>query len=53
MSCIEWKTLRRPKEYSYGLIDIVNKIRLLRAEFKDARIVEKILITVLEIRDIP
>uniref|UniRef100_M1AEZ8 Uncharacterized protein n=1 Tax=Solanum tuberosum TaxID=4113 RepID=M1AEZ8_SOLTU len=41
------------KECSDRLLDIVNKVRLLRVEFKDTRIVEKILVTVPEIRDVP
>ncbi|XP_019265852.1 PREDICTED: uncharacterized protein LOC109243382 [Nicotiana attenuata] len=36
------------KEYSDRLVGIVNKVRLLGTEFKDSRIVEKILVTVPE-----
>uniref|UniRef100_M1BDW7 Uncharacterized protein n=1 Tax=Solanum tuberosum TaxID=4113 RepID=M1BDW7_SOLTU len=34
------------KEYSDRLLGIVNKVRLLGTEFKDTRIVEKVLVTV-------
>ncbi|KAA0036683.1 Retrovirus-related Pol polyprotein from transposon TNT 1-94 [Cucumis melo var. makuwa] len=36
------------KEYSVKLLDIANQIRLLGSEFKDSRIVEKILVSVPE-----
>lgn len=36
------------KEYSYKLLSIANKVRLLDIEFSDSRIVEKILVTVPE-----
>ena len=36
------------KEYTNILLGIANKVRLLEFEFKDSRIVEKILVTVPE-----
>ncbi|XP_006603271.1 uncharacterized protein [Glycine max] len=36
------------KEYSYRLLGIVNNVRLLGTEFSDARIVQKILVTIPE-----
>ncbi|XP_028075613.1 uncharacterized protein LOC114277860 [Camellia sinensis] len=36
------------KDYSDKLLDIVNKVRLLGTDFSDSRIVQKILVTVLE-----
>ena len=36
------------KGYSYRLLDIANKVRLLGTKFTDSRIVEKILVTVPE-----
>lgn len=36
------------KEYSDKLLGIVNKVRLLGTEFKDSRIIEKILVIVSE-----
>lgn len=36
------------KEYSNRLLSIANKVRLLGTEFTDSRIVEKILVTILE-----
>ena len=40
------------KEYSARLLDIVNKVRLLGTEFKYAKTVEKVLVTVPEARKI-
>ena len=36
------------KEYSERLLSIANRVRLLGLEFKDSRIVEKILVTIPE-----
>ena len=36
------------KEYSERLLSIANRVRLLGSEFKDSRIVEKILVTIPE-----
>jgi len=36
------------KEYSYRLLSIANKVRLLGSVLKDSRIVEKLLVMVLE-----
>ena len=36
------------KDYSDRLLNIVNKVRLLGTDFSDSRIVQKILVTVLE-----
>ena len=36
------------KDYFDRLLDIVNKVRLLGTDFSDSRIVQKILVTVLE-----
>ena len=36
------------KEYSDTLLEIANKVRLLGIEFPDFRLVQKILVTVLE-----
>ena len=42
------KELETIKEYSKRLLSIANRVRLLGSEFKDSRIVEKILVTIPE-----
>ena len=42
------KELKTIKEYSERLLNIANRVRLLGSEFKDSRIVEKILVTIPE-----
>ena len=42
------KELETIKEYSNKLLGIVNKIKLMGKEFQDSKLVEKILVTVLD-----
>lgn len=42
------KESKTVKEYSYRLLNIANKVRLLSSTFLDSRIVEKILVTFLK-----
>jgi len=42
------KELKTIKEYDNKLLSIANKVRLLGSNFSDSRIVEKILVTILE-----